>query len=69
MSYTFIYEFSCVLPYSCLCSQLHLQEFSLLGEANLCASVLVTYKAVVSGLQGYDLLFGAFFTNNEISSN
>jgi hypothetical protein len=31
--------------------------------------VLVTYKAVVSGLQGYDLLFGAFFTNNEISSN
>jgi hypothetical protein len=44
---TFICNFSCVLPCSCLCSQLHLQEFRLLGEANSCVRMLATNGALV----------------------
>jgi hypothetical protein len=46
-----------------------LAGISLLGEANLCARVLVTNRVVVWWLQGYDRLFRAFFTNVEISTN
>jgi hypothetical protein len=69
MGYTFICSFSCILPYSSLCSWLHLQEFIPLSEANSCACMLVTNGAVAWYLHCNDHLFGAFFTNVEISTN